>query len=130
MEELVKIHEEVASDDFNPSIALFHRLAIVVASMIVVGTLMCIFCWIVHNAEKKRKKPDDENLGRKSSYVYRSRDDEIVQKSAQAPVIDDDLPDAEGAQPVSEVPQAAQNEEAFSYVDRSLNDRQEEEEDQ
>ena len=83
IEGLVNIHEkEVTSDDFNPSIALFHRLAIVVASMIVVGTLMCIFCWIVHNAEKKRKKPDDENLGRKSSYVYRSRDDEIVQKSA------------------------------------------------
>ena len=67
----------------------------VVAGLFVIGILSIFFYCIL--SRQKYKQPENENTNRKSNYVYRPRDDEIVQKSVQAAVIDDDLPDGEGA---------------------------------
>ena len=47
------------------------------------------------------RKEEEEEINQ-SKYVYRPRDDSIVRKSSNAPMFDDDLPDGDGSQPITE----------------------------
>ena len=83
---------------------LITLLASCLALVLVIALLVCFFI-IYKSRTKKEEEPEST-----SKYVYRSRDDSIVRQSSNAPVIDDDLPDGEGSQPITEPHQVAINE--------------------
>ena len=99
-----EISEEEGSGTFlpeeagNPTYALYWRLAIVVAGLLLVGIITLIISCGCGRRSKEQPKEDPD---RRSAYVYRAADDEIVQKSANAGVLREDVSvdfDQDGAQ--------------------------------